>query len=622
MTIAKRLYSGFAIMILIIISITTISIFKVNFIDDTLSVIVEVNSVKQRYAINFRGSVHDRAIAIRDLVLSKDKDDELFKKSVEDIKRLEAFYTKSAEPLDMIFKDKLNVDEMEKEILSKIKSIEEKTLPLVTKIIDLKMNNQHDEAKDLLMHQASANFTHWLKVINEFIDYEENKNQIATPQAREVASGFSSIMIVILIISLVLGTVIAYFISNQLITSVKKVQIGLEDFFHFLNKKTSKASIIDLNSQDEFGQMAKVINNNIQDIEKSIIQDEKFVESIASFAKEIGSGNLTAQINKNTNTNTKSLIELKKILTDMQANLNNSIAECIPTLLDVLSNYKNHDFTVTSPNTSAKVAVAVNELGDVISALLSQSFNVGKSLENSSQTLINNVDKLNVSSNEAANSLRETSSVLQEITTAVSNNSKNVLKMENYATEVDSSAKGGQELAKNTSKAMNDITDQVSAITESISVIDQISFQTNILSLNAAVEAATAGEAGKGFAVVAQEVRNLASRSAEAANEIKNLVEAATAKAQYGKSISNKMIDGYDQLLGNIQKTTESIQSIAKSSKEQEQGIFQINNSITLLDSKTQENAVIANETKEIAIQTDSIAKEIVLDLSNKKFKQ
>jgi len=622
MTIAKRLYSGFAIMILIIISITTISIFKVNFIDDTLSVIVEVNSVKQRYAINFRGSVHDRAIAIRDLVLSKDKDDELFKKSVEDIKRLEAFYTKSAEPLDMIFKDKLNVDEMEKEILSKIKSIEEKTLPLVTKIIDLKMNNQHDEAKDLLMHQASANFTHWLKVINEFIDYEENKNQIATPQAREVASGFSSIMIVILIISLVLGTVIAYFISNQLITSVKKVQIGLEDFFHFLNKKTSKASIIDLNSQDEFGQMAKVINNNIQDIEKSIIQDEKFVESIASFAKEIGSGNLTAQINKNTNTNTKSLIELKKILADLQANLNNSIAECIPTLLDVLSNYKNHDFTVTSPNTSAKVAVAVNELGDVISALLSQSFNVGKSLENSSQTLINNVDKLNVSSNEAANSLRETSSVLQEITTAVSNNSKNVLKMENYATEVDSSAKGGQELAKNTSKAMNDITDQVSAITESISVIDQISFQTNILSLNAAVEAATAGEAGKGFAVVAQEVRNLASRSAEAANEIKNLVEAATAKAQYGKSISNKMIDGYDQLLGNIQKTTESIQSIAKSSKEQEQGIFQINNSITLLDSKTQENAVIANETKEIAIQTDSIAKEIVLDLSNKKFKQ
>jgi len=607
-------------MILIIISITTIGIFKVSFIDDTLNTIVEVNSVKQRYAINFRGSVHDRAIAIRDLVLAKDKNDALFTKSVNDIKKLEAFYTQSAQPMDTIFQTGENVDNTEKEILFKIKDIENKTLPIVSKIINLKMNNKHAEAKELLRHEASGNFTVWLKVINEFIDYEESKNQIATPKAREVASGFSSLMIVILIISLVVGIVIAYFISNQLITSVKKVQLGLEGFFDFLNRKTTTASIIDLNSHDEFARMAKVINNNIQDIEKSIIQDEKFVENIASFANDIGKGILTAQITSNTKT--KSLVELKSILTNMQTNLNYSIAECIPTLLDVLSKYKNHDFTVTSPNTSAQVAVAVNDLGDVISALLSQSFSVGKSLEGSSQTLINNVDKLNVSSNEAANSLKETSSVLQEITTAVSNNSKNVVKMESYAKEVDVSAKDGQELAKNTSEAMNEITDQVNAITESISVIDQISFQTNILSLNAAVEAATAGEAGKGFAVVAQEVRNLASRSAEAANEIKNLVEAATAKAQYGKSISNKMIDGYDQLLGSIQKTTESIQSIAAASKEQEQGILQINNSITILDTKTQENAIIANETKEIAIKTDSIAKEIVIDLSNKKFKQ
>jgi len=620
MTIAKRLYSGFSVMILIIISITTIGIFKVNFINDTLNEIVEINSVKQRYAINFRGSVHDRAIAIRDLVLAKDKNDTLFTKSVDDIKKLEAFYIKSAKPLDMIFSDGLNIDEKEKEILSKIKNIEKDTLPLVSQIIELKMNNNHNEAKTLLMDQTSGNFTYWLKVINEFIDYQESKNQIATPEAREVASSFSSIMIIILIVSLILAIVIAYFISNQLINSVEKVQKGLENFFDFLNKKTNKASIIDLNSQDEFGQMAKVINNNIQDIEQSIIQDEKFVANIANFAQQIGGGNLTAKIDSDTNT--QSLMELKTILTNMQGNLNTSIAECIPTLLDVLSNYKNHDFTVTSPNTSAKVAVAVNELGDVISALLSQSFNVGKSLESSSETLINNVDKLNISSNEAASSLKETSSVLKEITSAVSNNSKNVVKMESYATQVDISAKDGQELAKNTGEAMNDITDQVNAITESISVIDQIAFQTNILSLNAAVEAATAGEAGKGFAVVAQEVRNLASQSATAANEIKNLVELATSKAQYGKSISHKMINGYDQLLGNIEKTTESIQSIAKASKEQEQGISQINNSITLLDSKTQENAIIANETKEIAMQTDSIAKEIVIDLSNKKFKQ
>ncbi|MDF6903130.1 methyl-accepting chemotaxis protein, partial [Escherichia coli] len=99
------------------------------------------------------------------------------------------------------------------------------------------------------------------------------------------------------------------------------------------------------------------------------------------------------------------------------------------------------------------------------------------------------------------------------------------------AEQLQLSSKDGELLASKTNKAMDDIDKQVNSINEAISVIDQIAFQTNILSLNAAVEAATAGEAGKGFAVVAQEVRNLASRSAEAAREIKAIVENATNKA-------------------------------------------------------------------------------------------
>jgi methyl-accepting chemotaxis protein len=178
--------------------------------------------------------------------------------------------------------------------------------------------------------------------------------------------------------------------------------------------------------------------------------------------------------------------------------------------------------------------------------------------------------------------------------------------MSHYASSVTSSVADGKELANQTTIAMDEINKEVASINEAITVIDQIAFQTNILSLNAAVEAATAGEAGKGFAVVAQEVRNLASRSAEAANEIKTLVENATTKANNGKVIADKMIDGYSVLNENITKTIDLISDVSTASKEQKQGIQQINDAVTQLDHTAQENASSASDISGLAdgIQT------------------
>ncbi len=169
-------------------------------------------------------------------------------------------------------------------------------------------------------------------------------------------------------------------------------------------------------------------------------------------------------------------------------------------------------------------------------------------------------------------------------------------------------------------KSLEEISVEVSSITEAITVIDQIAFQTNILSLNAAVEAATAGEAGKGFAVVAQEVRNLASRSAEAAHEIKNIVESATDKTVIGKKITDDMISGYEDLSNNITKTLEVVSRIQETSKEQEDGIHQINDAISELDTQTKNNQAVANDTKIIAQETQTISNKIVSDTNSKNF--
>ena len=157
-------------------------------------------------------------------------------------------------------------------------------------------------------------------------------------------------------------------------------------------------------------------------------------------------------------------------------------------------------------------------------------------------------------------------------------------------------------------------------IAQVINIIQEIAFQTNILSLNAAVEAATAGEAGKGFAVVAQEVRNLATRSAEAAREIKAIVENATKKADLGKKISEDMISGYKTLNEDIIKTIDLIKGVESSSKEQLAGIEQINHAINSLDQQTQQNAQIASQTYSVAMQTDTIAKLIVSNANSKEF--
>ncbi|WP_418179113.1 methyl-accepting chemotaxis protein [Aliarcobacter lanthieri] len=618
MRISQKLYLGFGLMIFLIILLTVIGINRVSIIDNTLKNDVELTSTKQRYAINFRGSVHDRAISIRDVVLSDSKDSSLFKKSIDDIKKLEDFYSTSAQSMDKIFTNKDNFVEEELIILNKIRNVESNTLPLVENIIKLKLEDNNEEALNILLDKASPLFTQWLKVINEFIDYQEANNHTFISKVKDVASGFSYTMIVFLIVAIVLSLIIVYVMSKQLVSIVDKIQVGLQSFFSFLNRETSTIRFLDINTKDEFGEMANLVNQNIEKTKDTIIEDNKFINAVSIFVQELKSGNNLAKFNLEVNT--PIFKELKKSLEELQYYLEHTIARDINVLLNVLGKFKDKDYTARFPNPYASVAVTINELGDVICDILAENKSNGLTLDESSNILLDNVDKLNISSNEAAARLEETAAAIEQITSNIRNNTHSIAKMSELSNDVTKSANLGEDLANQTTIAMDEINVQVNLVNEAISVIDNIAFQTNILSLNAAVEAATAGEAGKGFAVVAQEVRNLASRSAEAAKDIKNIVERATVKANEGKQIASNMIEGYKELNINISQTMDLISDIQNSSKEQLLGIEQINDAVNSLDSQTQKNANIAAQAHDIATLTDNIAKLIVKNANEKEF--
>ncbi|AYJ78357.1 methyl-accepting chemotaxis protein [Aliarcobacter cryaerophilus] len=444
------------------------------------------------------------------------------------------------------------------------------------------------------------------------------RNKEIKEELNKTVSSVTTFILIILLITILSILVTIQLITRNIVSSLNIFQNGLLSFFAFSNKESSNVQLINLDGKDEFGKMAQVINENIAKTQDLINQDNVLIEDVKRVVNQVKSGNLNIRIEKSTIND--ELEELKSSFNEMLEVTKSNVCSDINKVLSVLDSFSKLDFRVKIDNDNGKVAAGINNLSNIINHMLVENKSNGLTLEESSKMLLFNVNKLNISSNEAAASLEETAAALEEITSNIRNNTESIAKMSQLSNGVTKAVNEGQAMANQTTTAMDEINTQVNLVNEAIGVIDNIAFQTNILSLNAAVEAATAGEAGKGFAVVAQEVRNLATRSAEAAKEIKAIVERATVKANEGKGIATNMIEGYKNLNSNISSTMNLISDIENASKEQLLGIEQINDAVNQLDQQTQQNAMVASQSHDIAQSTDEIAKLIVQDANQKEF--
>ena len=426
-------------------------------------------------------------------------------------------------------------------------------------------------------------------------------------------------IITVNIIFAIVSTYLTIYSIKRIVGGIQRLKIYIDDlmdFAFFRSNRIKKATYI---KNDDIGFILTELNQHVDKFDVMRKKDMHVLGEVVIALNKLSQGIYTSKIHADSDN--FMISTLKRIVNEMLVTTNQNMQE----LVDIMDKYTHEDYRDQmniNPILKGKMLITmqrINKLGQELNDSAKLNLKNGTQLEKNSISMNESVENLSVRANEQAASLEETAASIEEITSITKNNNHNAKKMAELSKTVQTSVTLGEKLARQTALSMDEINEKVQAINEAIGVIDQIAFQTNILSLNAAVEAATAGEAGRGFAVVAGEVRNLATRSTQAAKEIKILVEDANFKTSEGKKISNEMSNGYSNLNELILQTINIIQDVSVASNEQLTGIEQINNAISLLDKVTQENANEASNVARFADETLIMAQVLVQDAKNKK---